>query len=104
MTATWTPGLPSVVSVLVNSISLPALPPESSWIAPSSGAGGKYRLRSGARTYATLIAGKVVTENHRPVFQGRRETRIVVELRPQLAQRRLKDRHVLQFLAGDGLQ
>src|SRR5580765_5880833 len=34
-TATCTPGLPSVVSGLFSSSSLPALPPESSWIAPS---------------------------------------------------------------------
>src|SRR5262245_31073619 len=33
MTATCTPGLPSVVSALVSSISLPALAPERIWIA-----------------------------------------------------------------------
>src|SRR5262245_6066336 len=35
MTATWTPGLPSVVSALVSSISRPAFAPERTWIAAS---------------------------------------------------------------------
>jgi hypothetical protein len=69
-------------------------------LAPVEGSRREYRLGRRARTYAALLAGEVVAENHGAVLHRRGEACIVVQLRAQILERRLKHRRVLQFLLG----